>query len=492
MRRFLTGLGALVLLAVLLIAGLYLRILMLPGARPDAVPPYEIALDREGAIDRLAAALRHETVSFGTGGEEDRTAFAEFQDFLRASFPLTFDAAEITPIGRDALLLHFPGTDSTLLPYLLLAHQDVVPAGDASAWRYPPFSGTLADGYVWGRGALDDKGALMATLEAIETLRAEGHAMRRGFYVAFGADEELGGLEGAARIAGHFAQQDVRLAFVLDEGLAVLEGIAPGVDAPVAMIGIAEKGSLSLRIRAEAPGGHSSMPPAVSAPGRLARAIVRLETHQMPASLDGVAGRMLTRLAPHMDFPLNLLAGNLWLTGPLVRNRLADVPSSNALIRTTTAVTMLRGGIKSNVLAPDAEATINFRLRPGDTAREVLDHVRETVDDLGIDVIGDPEEGREASAVSPDDGPAFDLIAQSIAAVFPRALIAPGLVVAGTDSRHFEKVADAVYRFSPYRLTPGDLPRLHGVDERIGTGDYLDMIRFYARLITLADGAEKS
>ncbi|WP_150005872.1 M20 family peptidase [Iodidimonas muriae] len=493
MRIIMRGVVVLGVLLVLAFIGLWLRVVFLPDARPDKVDSPTISLDGKAAIDRLAQAIRFETVSTENAADYDAAPFADFHAFLKDQFPLIHQRAERHEIGRDALLFGIRGTDAETPAIVLMAHQDVVPVepGTTGNWIHPPFGGVVADGYIWGRGTLDDKGSLMAIMEALEYLLAQGFTPKRSLWLAFGADEELGGDKGAALIAQWLAEQNEQIAFVLDEGLAVLQGITPGIAEPVAMVGLAEKGSITLRLRAESEGGHSSMPPMVSAPGRLSRALARLESTQMPASLEGVPSKMLTRLAPHMAFPLNVISGNLWLTGPVILNQFSKTPSTNAMIRTTTAITMLQAGFKSNVLAQSAEATINFRIRPNDTGHSVIDHVRTTIDDPAITIIGTADQAREATKVSSTDSAAFHIIEKSIAETFPKALIAPGLMVAATDSRHFTAVADDVYRFAPMRLNSEDLKRLHGTNERVSTENYLEMIRFYVRLIENSNTATR-
>ncbi|GAK33585.1 putative carboxypeptidase S-like 2 [alpha proteobacterium Q-1] len=483
---------------ITLLALMALRLMLLPdtahsekqqaitGAMAGA---YSHPIDGEAALMRLSQALQFQTISTENPADRDASAFAAFHAFLADHFPLVHARAERIDLGSDALFFKLAGSKPTLPGSVLMAHQDVVPIepGTDQDWQHPPFSGAIADGHIWGRGAMDDKGALLAILEALELLLADGFEPERTLWLAFGADEEVGGENGAVKIATWLSEHDIPIAFALDEGLAVLHGITPGVSAPVAMVGLAEKGSMTIRLSAQEDGGHSSMPPRISAPGRLAKALTRLERNPMPASLDGIPAQMLVRLAPHMDFPLDLITANLWLTEALVIDQFSAAPSSNSMIRTTTAITMLQAGFKSNVLAQTAEATINFRLRPGDSGQDILDHVRRVIDDEAITIHGTDEEAQPASPISSTQSAAFSVLERSIAKSFPDALLAPGLVIAATDGRHFTKAADDVYRFSPMRLHPDDLARLHGTNERLKIDNYLEMIGFYAELINATD-----
>jgi len=348
-------------------------------------------------------------------------------------------------------------------------------------WSRPPFSGALADGYVWGRGSLDDKVSVMGILEGVERLLRDGFAPRRTVLLAFGYDEEVGGSRGAAAIAARLRQRGVHPFFSLDEGLAVGMGLVPGVARPVALIGVAEKGYVTLRLRVRARTGHSSIPPAHTAIGRLAAALVRLEAHPFPARIEGPVADMLQAVAPHASFPIGLVASHPRLFGPILRRQLAAEPPSNALIRTTTAVTMVAGGVKENILPPEASALVNFRLAPWDSSESVRRHVREVVDDPGIEL--EALETTEPSPVAQTDSPSYRLIRDAIEEVMPDALVAPSLVLGGTDTKHYVDLAQNSYRFVPIRVAPADLERIHGVDERLSLASYAEIIDFYTQLI---------
>jgi carboxypeptidase PM20D1 len=367
-----------------------------------------------------------------------------------------------------------------------MGHMDVVPveAGTERAWSHPPFSGDLADGFIWGRGTLDDKCGVMAVFEAVELLLKQGFQPRATVYLAFGHDEEIGGEGGAGRIVEVLALRKIRLKYVLDEGLAITQGIVPGLEKPAALVGIAEKGSASIELSAEAVGGHSSMPPEQTAVGIVAAAVRVLERNPMTASLDGPAALLFDRLGPEMPFLTRLAIANRWLFGRLIIAELAGSPATNALVRTTTAATIFEGGVKENVLPARARAVVNFRIKPGDTIDGVLAHVRKTVADSRVTIkLLDPAGARSASAVSRTTSAGFRTIERTIRQVSPGTLVAPSLVLGATDSRKFEVVADDVYRFLPYVLGPDDTRRVHGIDERISVESYRDCVRFYAQLL---------
>jgi len=476
-------LASVLLLVVVLAAVLLLRGSGLSSRQLPAEPAELVEVDPAAAAGRLAAALRHRTVSHFDSADLDRGAFLGFHAFLASTFPAAHAVLERERVADLTLLYTWPGRDPALEPVLLLAHQDVVPvpAGSEASWAQPPFEGVIDGGFVWGRGAMDDKGNLMAILEAVEILARQGFAPGRTLHLAFGHDEEVGGT-GARAVADLLASRGERAAFVVDEGMALIEGMVPGLERPAALVGVAEKGYMSVRLTATEAGGHSSTPPRHTAVGILATAIHRLERAPMPAHLDGVTRSLFDYLGPEMPLAERVAFANLWLFEPLVRRQLASNQGTDATMRTTTAVTMIEGSPKDNVLPSRAQAVVNFRILPGDTSQDVLEHVRAVIRDPRVttEPIGTPSEPSEVSDVASPD---FALLQRTIGQVFPEAIVAPALVLGGTDARHYGAVADDVYRFSPYRFGPSDLSRAHGIDERIPVADHAAAVRFYAQLI---------
>lgn len=441
--------------------------------------------DEPAVVQTLADAVAVPTVSLTTGGTP--AAFASLHALLRARFPRVHAQLDRFEPGGHAAVYRWAGADPAAPAVILTAHLDVVPVepGTEQGWTHPPFSGAVVDGFVWGRGTLDDKLSAVAMLAAVESLLASGHAPARDVWLAFGHDEEVGGNEGAGNIAAWLAARGVRAAFVLDEGSAVVEGVVPGVARPVALIGVAEKGLASFELTLRAEGGHSSMPPPHGAIGRLAAAIVRLEGAQMPGELRGAASAMFDRLTPEMPFAARLALANRWLLGPLIVRGLGLHPASNAMVRTTTAPTIFQAGTADNVLAAQARAVVNFRVLPGDTVADVEAHIRAVADDPDIEVRCTAR-CWEPSPVSPMDGPGFDDVAAAAAWTWPDAAISPSLVIAGTDARHYTGLGERVYRFAPMRLTDVDRRRLHGTDERVAVADVAQAVRFYQALLLRA------
>lgn len=433
-------------------------------------------------IDRLAGAVRFPTVSH-EGGSYDGEAFEGFAAYLAQSFPRTHSELSRETVAGHSLLYRWSGSDPAAKPILLAAHMDVVPveAGTEGKWTHPPFAGVAADGYVWGRGAWDDKSAVVAILEAVERKLAAGWRPTRTIYLAFGHDEEVGG-RGAQAIAALLKSRGVTLELVLDEGSMVVKDMLPGVEPAVALIGVAEKGFASVELTAQAEGGHSSMPGADNAIVRLAGAVDRLAANPFPTRMIAPLEGTLDRIGPAMELPMQVILANRWLTEPLVLRTMAGTPSGAAAVRTTTAPTMFNAGTKANVLPQSARAVVNHRLLPGDTIDKVVARDRKVIADPRVSVRAIAG-ATNPSLVSPTDGAAYAAVERSARRVFPDAVIAPSLVIAGTDARHYEPVAKAIYRFLPVRADPAELKRFHGTDERIAVADYARAIAFYGAVL---------
>ena len=473
---------ALLLVLVAVLAVMAINCWRLGAAVPTVQPRAGMPVDAQQVAQGLAQAVRLPTI--WSADDHDGQAFDALHELLRQRFAAAHAVLHQRGFGRHALLYTWPGRDPKAQPIALLAHQDVVPIapGSQALWSHGPFSGDLADGYIWGRGSWDDKGNLMAIMEAVDALVRAGYQPPQTVYLAFGADEEVGGEDGAARMAQWFAHQHLRLRFVLDEGLLITQGMVPGISQPVALIGLAEKGYVSLQLNSHAQAGHTSMPPARGAIGVLAQAITRLEDHPMPVHWVDPSRDMLQTLAPHAHWPMRMILSNLWLTAPLVQAQLVDSPSGNAMLRSTAITTVVQGGERENVLPTQARAVVNVRLLPGDSSADALRHAREWVGDLGVEVVR--EAGwNEASALTPADTPSYALLAQTIRELDPEVLVAPGLLVGGTDARHYAGVSDAIFRFTPVRAQASDLARFHGNNERLGQDNYVQMIQFYERLL---------
>jgi carboxypeptidase PM20D1 len=453
-------------------------------SRGPAPPPGTNALDPVALAGRLASAVRFRTVSHAGAVDLPESEFAGLRDFLELSYPAVHAELERRLVSGHALLYVWPGRDPSLGPIVLMGHQDVVPAENLEQWTHPPFDGAVQDGHVFGRGAYDSKLHVIGILEAVETLLREGFVPAQTVYLAFGHDEEVDGTHGAGAIAKLLRERGVRPALVLDEGGAgVLRGAFSMLpDRALALVAVAEKGAANVTLVARYDGpAHSSVPPPHTPLGRLARAISRLEETQRPECITPATGLMLDALAPALSLPSRLALAGRPLTSPLVARVLLGAPLTAALVRTTTAPTMIHASEKENVLAREARAVVNFRIIPGETVEDVLRHVRETIDDPTIEV--GHYGSRDPSPLSDVEGPGFALLARTIAEQFPEAILTPWLATGGTDARYFRALTPSVYRFTPARVTLEDLSGAHGVNERVSIENLVGAVRFYRRLL---------
>jgi carboxypeptidase PM20D1 len=441
-----------------------------------------------GAAERLSGAIRIRTISAEDPAAFDGQAFRTFHTYLEEAFPLAHSRLRREIVGTHSLLYTWTGSDPSANPILLIGHMDVVPveAGTKNQWTYDPFAGRISDGFIWGRGAIDDKSAVLGTLEAVEMLLAEGFRPSRTVMLAYGHDEEVGGVAGASEIAALLKRRGVKPEMVLDEGGVIGNGVLAGIREPVALVGIAEKGFATIELTATTTGGHSSLPPTQGAVGIVSAAIARLERNPMPARLDGPTREMFGRVGPEFPILQRALFANLWLTRRVVVRSLQQTPATNAMVRTTTAPTIFQAGTKDNVLPSHARAAVNVRILPGDTIRTVMEHVMRVVDDDRIEIKVGGRFSAEPSRISPTDSAAFQTLERTIRSIVPNAVVAPYLVVVVTDARHYGELSENVFRFLPLQLNSDDLKRMHGIDERVGISDYARAIRTYRQLVVNA------
>ena len=481
MRKFFLLLAA----ALMLFVGVTVAVTARYRSAPAPVRPAKEVAIPGGAAERLAGSLRIRTISSEDPAAFDANAFATLHAYLRMAFPRVHTQLRRETVGTHSLLYTWQGSDSSLKPILLIGHLDVVPVetDTLDQWQQAPFSGRIVDGFIWGRGAIDNKSAVLGTLEAVEMLLAEGFRPVRTVHLAYGHDEEVGGAAGAREIAAVLKARGVEPEMVLDEGGVIGEGILPGITEPVALVGIAEKGFVTVELSTRVTGGHSSLPARQSAIGILSAAVARLEENPMSARLQGPTRQLFDRIGPRLPTVRRAVLANLWLTVPLVLRSLEQTPTTNAMVRTTTAPTIFQAGTKDNLLPSRARAVVNFRILPGDTVATVVEHVKRAVGDSRVEITIVGRFSAEPSAVSSTDSESFRTLEQTIRSVVPDAIVAPYLVVVATDARHYSGLSGNVYRFLPLRLTPGDLERMHGIDERIGVHEYETAIRLYRQLV---------
>jgi carboxypeptidase PM20D1 len=366
-----------------------------------------------------------------------------------------------------------------------MAHYDVVAATN-ERWEHPPFGADLVetpsgDTEVWARGSLDDKGALVSILEAIEASLVRGFVPRRDIYLSFGHNEETTG-SGATAIAALLDERGIHPAIVLDEGGAIVEGVFPGVEKPLAVVGVSEKGIMSVELAVVQEGGHASTPPKLSATARLARAIVRLDSRPFRASFTPTNLEMLRTVGAAARQPYRWLFTNLGLTRGLLLRVFARLgPETNAMVRTTAVVTRLSGSQADNALAETARATVNVRVAIDSSVAAAVEHIRRAVRDDKVVVT--PLHPSEPSPVSPTSGQEWELLRTAIETTYPDAAVTPYVMLGASDSRHFTGIADAVYRFSPFEMSSAERGTLHAVGERIRVSTWLRGITFYETFI---------
>lgn len=368
---------------------------------------------------------------------------------------------------------------------LMMGHYDVVPVveGTEKLWEKEPFSGLVQDGFVYGRGTLDDKSTVLGVLEAAEFLLAQNYQPKRTIYFSFGHDEEVSGRSGGQSLARTLEKRGVKLEMVIDEGGFIKTDGVAGLDKPVALIGIAEKGYTSIELTAHGEGGHSSTPPAKTSIGILATALDNLQNAPFPSSLGGTVGEMLRYLGPEMPFGQKLAMANQWLLAPVLVRIFGATNGGAAITHTTIAPTILKAGVKDNVLPIDATATVNFRILPGESVQSVTDHVKKAIDNPDVAVKTLESFDTEPSPVSSPEAEPFQILNQTIKSCYPSALVTPYLVVGATDARYYRNLSENIYRFTPYQLDDNDLKAMHGTNERIQIDTYRQMIRFYVVLM---------
>lgn len=454
------------------------------GRRSEEVPSQnKPAVDVAAAAEHLAEAVRSQTFLAGDNAAPDREAFVSLWASLEKMYPRLHAALERETVGELALLYTWKGTRPELEPVLFAAHQDVVPVDPAtlSEWKHLPFAGEIAEGFVWGRGTLDCKNQLIGVMEAVESLLLSGFQPERTIYLAFGHDEETGG-EGAKLIVNLLKSRGVRLSALVDEGGEVVKDMLPGVKTPVGLVGVAEKGYLTLELSVECPPGHSSMPPAQTAIGIISKAVTRLEATPMPGKIS-MFETLFRAVGSSLPLGMRAVFANLWLFGPLVKPVLEKAPQTNAMLRTSTAVTVINGGIKDNILPRQAKVTVNFRLLPGDSQEDVIRHVREVVADERVKIEKYGKGGWESSPVSPITSRFYQELAGTARQVFEGAEISPYLMLGATDARSYTPICDNVFRFSPVTADKEDLERVHGINERLSLEDVERMVQFFSLLM---------
>ncbi len=418
-------------------------------------------------------------------GMIDSAAFADLTSIVKENCPNLSAYADWELFENHSFLIHIDGADADLKPLVLLAHMDVVPVPKTSYsdWEHPPFKGVIDDGYIWGRGALDDKTSFAAILQAVENLLKDSFEFNRSVYLVFGHDEEIGGT-GAKAISEYLEEKGVEAEIVLDEGGYYTKGLIPGIDETIALVGLAEKGYMSIDLVVNTEAGHSSMPSYQSSLEVLIDAVKKLRDNPFEPRISEPLDGFIKEVGPNLPFAQSLAFSNRWLFESLILNAYSKGSSSFALVHTTQTPTIFKSGLKDNVIPKRAIATINYRLLPGDLPADVIERVKDLIDDDRVKIQAhggmDPV---KASEVSPYNSINYRKLASLISASRENCVVAPYLMIGASDARYFYNISDEVYRFSPYLIGAEDVSRIHGVNERISISDYNSSVNFYMSLI---------
>ncbi|MFB0945371.1 MAG: carboxypeptidase PM20D1 [Spirosomataceae bacterium] len=475
----------LLLLGILLLFISYLTIntLTFKSKQVKYDPIKNIEINSEAKY-HLSEALQIQTVSNENPAEFDSTEFKRFADFLERTYPFTNAQLEKKVFNSYSFLYKWEGSDANLKPIILMAHLDVVPVIEENLpnWKHAPFGGEIVNDTIWGRGAIDDKGSVISIMESVEYLLKNGFTPKRSIYISFGHDEEIGGKKGAQAIATYLTSQNINAEFILDEGGTFVQGIVPGIEKEVALVGIAEKGFLTLELSVNIEGGHSSMPERETAIDVLASAVSKLKNNPFPAKISKPIEGFIDYLGPEMPFFNKMAFANKSIFRPVIVSVYEKSASGNALIRTTTSPTIFKSGVKENIIPQYATASINFRIAPETSIESVIDYVEDIMDDERIG-IKTGNFNSEAYKVSSTDSFGFKTLQRTIAETNPDVLFTPYLVIGATDSRFFENVSNNIYRFFPIKITPENIKSFHGINERVPVAEFENSIRFYTQLI---------
>lgn len=500
---------------IILLIAVFISILLIK----TAIYPFHKAEDKaatealshelsEKAIKRLAGGLRIPTVSTEVYEETNFEPFDAFKAYLPKVYPQIYLHMDTMTINNYGLIFHWKGKNKEKKPILFLSHYDVVPvigydpaeiASDTiyqpddkeiapmssgqTTWDYSPFSGAVVNKRIYGRGSLDMKGMLFSLLEAADNLITEGFEPEQDIWFAFGHDEEVSGRQGAVHIADYFKEKGIEFDAVYDEGgiIAAPGSVLEAVNKPMALIGTGEKGFLTLRIKVFGIGGHSSMPPAKTSLVYAAEIIEKLNNNQCPAQIIPPIASFLDNIGGEMSFASRVAIANQWALKPVLLSTLSKSPSSNALTRTTTAITMAKGSDASNVITSSSEVTVNFRIIPGETVEEVTKHVEDICKDYDVEI--ETISAREPSAISPENTRGFEVIKETIARLHPDAIVSPYITIGGTDAYKYQIVSDNIYRFMPVSLNLHEQRSIHNENEYISFENYGKMIWYFQEIM---------
>ena len=466
-------------IVILLLAVLLIRAAAFRPKRQPPVSECAVSFDRDAAVDALQKLVQCKTVSYHDRAAEDEAEFRKLIDLLPGLYPKVFEVCSFQELPDRALLFRWPGKKSDA-PSVMMAHYDVVPVNEDS-WDKPPFAGIIEDGILWGRGTLDTKVTFNGVLSGANALIADGFVPENDIYFAFSGGEEVNGM-GAVNIVNYFKENGIQPALVVDEGGAVVENVFPGVKAPCGMIGIAEKGMMNVQYTARSNGGHASAPSPKTPITTLANACRRIVKHPFKMHITKPAAEMFDTLGRHSSFVFRLLFANLWLFRPVL-NLYTKLTGGeiNALVRTTTAFTMMEGSNARNVIPAEASLVSNMRLNPADSVASATEYLKKAVKDDAVEIT--VLESFEPSPISETGCESWDKVAAAVAETWPGCIVSPYLMVQCSDSRHYRDLSNHVYRFSAMDMTAEERRSIHGNNEKIRLESIGRAVEFYIRLM---------